>query len=93
MVNNLVVNGYSRDKEYEADKFGAQYARNANYDPNALKAFLRRMDEAGAAGAGGMFKTHPKASKRVDALGNLTQSAGYERSETRERRFKASLKI
>jgi predicted Zn-dependent protease len=93
VVNSLVVDGYSRDKEYEADKFGAQYARSANYDPGALPAFLRRMDAAGAAGAGGMFKTHPKASKRVDELGAPTPSADYRRSPARERRFTASLKL
>ncbi|MFI5346760.1 MAG: M48 family metalloprotease [Elusimicrobiota bacterium] len=91
VVNSLVVNGYSRDKEYEADKFGAEYARNANYDPGALQAFLKRMEEAGAAGgAGGMFKTHPTAAKRVSELGELTPSADYRRSAAREQRFKAS---
>lgn len=91
VVNSLVVNGYSRDKEYEADKFGAQYARNANYDPGALKAFLTRMQEAGAAGGGGgMFKTHPAASKRISELGGLTPSSDYRRSAARDKRFKAS---
>ena len=90
VVNNLVVNGYSRDKEYEADKFGAQYAKNANYDPGALKAFLKRMEEAGAAGAGGMFKTHPEASSRIKELGSLEPSAAYRRSDARDGRFKAS---
>ena len=46
VVNKLVVNGYSRDKEYEADRFAAQYTRNANYDPGALKGFLTRMAQA-----------------------------------------------
>ena len=90
VVNNLVVNGYSRDKEYEADRFGARYARDANYDPGALAAFLRRMDESGAAGGGGMFKTHPKASKRVEELGALAPSASHRRSAARDKRFAAS---
>jgi beta-barrel assembly-enhancing protease len=91
VVNSLVVNGYSRDKEYEADKFGAQYARNANYDPGAMKSFLRRMEEADKAGAGGgMFKTHPAASKRVAELGDLAASADYRPSAARDRRFKAA---
>lgn len=91
VVNSLVVNGYSRDKEYEADKFGAQYARNANYDPAAMKSFLERMQEADKAGAGGgMFKTHPAATKRISELGDLTPSADYKRSVSRERRFKAA---
>ena len=91
VVNSLVVDGYSRDKEYEADKFGARYARDANYDPRALTAFLKRMEEAGAAGGGGgMFKTHPKPSKRIEELGALAPSADYRRASSRERRFKAA---
>ncbi|NNN05474.1 MAG: M48 family metalloprotease [Elusimicrobia bacterium] len=93
VVNNLVVKGYSRDKEYEADKFGAQYARAANYDPRALTAFLHRMEAADTAGAGGMFKTHPKASKRIDELGTLSPSADYRPSPVRERRFKAAMTL
>lgn len=91
VVNSLVVNGYSRDKEYEADKFGAEYARNANYDPDAMKSFLKRMAEADKAGAGGgMFKTHPAASKRIAELGDLEPSSDYRRSAARDRRFKAA---
>ena len=91
VVNSLVVNGYSRDKEYEADKFGAQYARNANYDPAAMKSFLKRMQEADAAGAGGgMLKTHPAASKRISELGDVEPSSDFRRSIARERRFKAA---
>ncbi|HEX4046267.1 MAG TPA: M48 family metalloprotease, partial [Elusimicrobiota bacterium] len=89
----LVVNGYSRDKEYEADRFGARYARDANYDPRAMTAFLRRMDAAGSAASGGMFKTHPKASKRIAELGALTPSADYRPSAARARRFRASMRF
>lgn len=89
VVNKLVINGYSRDKEYEADKFAAQYARAANYDPRALEAFLQRMDRAAASG-GGVFKTHPSASKRVSELGSLTASASWQSSASRDRRFAAA---
>jgi len=91
VVNSLVVNGYSRDKEYEADKFGARYARDANYDPAAMKSFLDRMAQADKAGAGGgMFKTHPAPSKRISELGDLQPSPDFRRSAARERRFKAA---
>ena len=93
VVKSLVTDGYSRSKEYEADKFGAQYARNANYDPRALKTFLTRMDQAGAAQGGGMFKTHPKASKRVDALGDLSPSNDYRPSPARDKRFSAFVNL
>ena len=92
IVNKLVVNGYSRDKEYEADKFGAQYAKNANYDPGALKSFLARLEKAAGAG-GGLFKTHPAPAKREAELGVLAPASGYKRSSERGRRFSAAVQL
>jgi predicted Zn-dependent protease len=92
VVNKLVVNGYSRDKEYEADHFGAEYAKNANYDPAALKAFLERVAKAETGGAP-LFKTHPAASKRVDELGAVSASPSYRRSSERGRRFSAAVSL
>lgn len=93
VVNKLVVNGYSRDKEYEADKFGAQYAKAANYDPGALKAFLERMEKAEGSGGGGMFKTHPSPAKRETELGAVSPAPGYKRSSERGRRFSAAVQL
>lgn len=92
VVNKLVVNGYSRDKEYEADKFGAQYVKAANYDPGALKGFLARLEKAGA-GGGGMFKTHPSPAKRGAELGSVSPGPGYKRSSERGRRFTAAVQL
>lgn len=89
IVNKLVINGYSRDKEYEADKFAAQYARAANYDPAALKTFLARMDKASAS-SGGMMKTHPAASKRISELGSVSAASSYQASSARDARFAAA---
>ena len=90
VVNKLVTNGYSRDKEYEADRFGAAYAKAANYDPNALKTFLERLgqDDHG----GGMFKTHPAADKRASELGSLSASASHKKPSLRQPRFNAALR-
>lgn len=92
VVNKLVVNGYSRDKEYEADKEGAAYARAANYDPGALKSFLARM-EAAHGGGGGMFKTHPSPAKREAELGSVSPGPGYKRSSERGRRFTQAVQL
>ena len=93
VVNKLVVNGYSRDKEYEADKFGAQYAKAANYDPGALKTFLERMEKAEGSGGGGMFKTHPSPEKRESELGAVSPAPGYKRSSERGRRFSEAVQL
>ncbi len=90
VVNKLVVNGYSRDKEFESDRLGADYAKAANYDPNALKAFLERLgsDDKG----GGVFKTHPSSAKRVDELGSLSASASHKKPGVRQARYNAALR-
>lgn len=64
IVNDLLISGYSRDKEFDADRDGAIYAAGANYDPRALAAFLERLPESG----GGWNKTHPKTSARLKEL-------------------------
>ncbi|UPT72551.1 MAG: M48 family metalloprotease [Elusimicrobiota bacterium] len=92
VVNKLVVNGYSRDKEYEADKLGAQYAKSAHYDPGALKSFLTRLEKAEGSG-GGMFKTHPSAAKRQSELGDQTPAPGYKKSSERGRRFSEAVQL
>jgi beta-barrel assembly-enhancing protease len=93
VVNKLVVNGYSRDKEFEADRLGARYAKDAHYDPQALKAFLARLEKAESGKIGGLFKTHPAASKRELELGDLSPAPGYRRSSERGRRFTEAVQL
>lgn len=92
IVNKLVLNGYSKDKEYEADRFAVQYAKAANYDPRAMTAFLERMEKASGE-RGGMFKTHPPAAKRVAELGTLSPSDDYRASAARAGRFASSVPL
>jgi predicted Zn-dependent protease len=91
VVKNLVVNGYSRDKEYEADEFAAKYARAANYDPRALKTFLSRMGSHAA--SGGVFKTHPAAGQRAAELGSVAPSSDHRASPARDQRFAAAMRL
>lgn len=89
IVNTLVVNGYSRDKEYEADKLGASFARRANYDPGALARFIQKLGSA--AKGGGLLKTHPSPKSRLKELGPLEPSDDYKESKARDKRFAAAL--
>ncbi|MEK7389147.1 MAG: M48 family metalloprotease [Elusimicrobiota bacterium] len=92
VVNKLVVNGYSRDKEYEADHSGALYAKNASYDPGAMRSFLERVAQVESSGMS-LFKTHPPAGKRMAELRAVDPSASYRRSTERERRFSAAVAL
>ena len=92
IVSELVVNGYSQDKEFEADQYGAFYAQRSNYDPRALDKLLSRLDEAQGNGRG-WYKTHPAADERQGELAQYRYAPGpgFKRSPTRDKRFKKAL--
>jgi predicted Zn-dependent protease len=66
IVNQLVVNGYSRNQEYDADNEALRVAFKAGYDPAGLTEFLGTLAAlAGKGGGAGFYKTHPPASERL----------------------------
>lgn len=91
VVSGLVVNGYSRDKEFEADRAGAAYAQRANYDPKALSRFIAALGPAGK--GGGLLKTHPSAKQRLKELeeDGLEPSEDFSDAPARRKRFSAAL--
>jgi len=68
IVKTLVVNGYGRDQEYGADKAALTYLEKTAYDPSALKDFLGRLEAQGKSSKGGILKTHPGTSERVEKV-------------------------
>lgn len=40
---NLIMLGYSREDEFEADKLGVKYSYYAGFDPNGMIAFLEKL--------------------------------------------------
>lgn len=90
VVSALVVSGYSQDKEFEADREGAKFAKRAMYDPQALNRFIARS----AGGKGGFLKTHPSSTKRLKALDEepLAPGVGYAGAGTRKKRFLAAVR-
>ncbi len=62
----LVVRGYDRKQEYEADKLGVKGAAITGYDPTGMAAFLQTMvDDSTGQMDKGWFKTHPSAKDRL----------------------------
>ena len=70
------IQGFRRDLELEADKFGAEYLYKANYDPqemlNMLGILKEQSDYAsktnGGPGYHGIFATHPRNDKRLQRV-------------------------
>jgi predicted Zn-dependent protease len=65
---NLILNGYSRSQEKEADQVGVLLATKASYSPLALTGFLQSLSNA----TGGdpsrivqLFQTHPGSAERI----------------------------
>ncbi|MCB0325725.1 MAG: M48 family metalloprotease [Bdellovibrionales bacterium] len=70
VVQTLVVNGYSRSQEYDADRYAALLLARAGYNPASLTTVLEKLEQA-ARGGGGMFDTHPAPQDRLATLGSL----------------------
>lgn len=68
---NLAQLGYSRENEYEADRFAVAFMTQAGYSKQDLTNFFRRL-EAKSGGSGPDFlqflSTHPPTSERIKRI-------------------------
>jgi predicted Zn-dependent protease len=83
VFKTIVVNGYSRSAEENADQEAVSILRKAGYNPGALAAVLTKM--SGKEGAGGIYRTHPPTGERlakVQALAPAAAPGGKEQART-----------
>ena len=92
MIDGILVKGYSKDTEYEADRVGLEIMAHAGYDPQALVRYLKTLDAEQGGGGGGFQATHPKASDRISKIQGKAQELGkVEIPQVRFARFKAAV--
>lgn len=67
LAEQVIVKGFSRIEEDEADTVGPRYAARAGYDPAGLSDFLTTMVARGEgdAAASAFFSTHPGIADRL----------------------------
>jgi len=66
---DLIMRGYSREDELQADRIGVKYAYKAGYDPFAMITFLEKLKDSKGKEMGVVFlRTHPYASQRIEML-------------------------
>ena len=58
----------SREDEYEADNFGLTNLNASGYAPEAMVAFMQKLQRLGGGGAPTFLSTHPAAGDRATAL-------------------------
>jgi predicted Zn-dependent protease len=64
----LVQLQYSRDDEYESDRFGIEYAYKAGYDPNGVVSFFQKLkakEKGGDKGVLANLRSHPLTENRI----------------------------
>ncbi|MEW6387227.1 MAG: M48 family metalloprotease [Thermodesulfobacteriota bacterium] len=92
VFKTIVVNGYSRGAELEADKEAVVILGKAGYNPGAMVALLEKMGSKGDP-EGGIMKTHPPCSERLTQVkAQAKEAATGKMAQVREKRFK-ELKI
>lgn len=93
MIDSMVVKGYSRDTEFEADRVGLKIMVDAGYDPNAFISLLESLDKKlGNAHTGGMKSTHPAPKDRIAKLkAEVAKYHAAKASSVRTERFKAAV--
>jgi predicted Zn-dependent protease len=64
MVTTLVVNGYTREQEFQADSYALKLLALAGYSPISLTEVLALLQRTG--GTGGYNGTHPSPDLRIN---------------------------
>ncbi len=65
----LVLQGYSRDNEFEADRYGILYTKNAGYNPQGMiQVFekFKKMEGNPPPAVLGLLSSHPPAGDRME---------------------------
>ena len=74
ITQTLVVNGYSRKQEKEADEVAAIILSRVGYSPKALISMLQEMDGRLDPGGSDFAATHPSPRDRIAAVKNTVDS-------------------
>jgi predicted Zn-dependent protease len=84
VVVDVMLNGYSREQEFEADSVAISLLALAGYEPSALIDVLRLLERNQPNRRGGFNNTHPTPAQRIT---NAQRTVGnYEVEDTRSYR-------
>ncbi|MCB0330135.1 MAG: M48 family metalloprotease [Bdellovibrionales bacterium] len=75
MAENLLVKGYSRSQEYDADEYAAELMVRAGYNPMGLVEMLKAIEsvEKASERKSGLMETHPSATDRLGEVMDLRE--------------------
>jgi len=73
MTNLLFTKGLDKEKEFEADVVGVEYAYRAGYHPQGLKDYLQTLAKEEGHVESKFFTTHPSTTVRISKIDRLLQ--------------------
>lgn len=89
-TSELVLAGFGRQEELEADREGLKLANQVGYAPTALGTFLQRLAERNktASEKQGLFASHPEMKERLDLLAKNAASLKPQGTATLQDRYR-----
>jgi len=91
--NILFTHGLDKDLEFEADKFGTEYAYRMGYHPAGLKDFIQILGQSSSSKSSIFLSTHPGPAERFQGLNQfLPQYKGVGLYPILARRYQARVK-
>jgi len=92
ITQSLIVNGYSRAYETEADQAAVDIMKRVGYDPWALVDVLKVMENVMKPDEPGFARTHPSPEQRIKVVEKEIGDTPREPvDQKREKRFEAAL--
>ncbi|MBF0470121.1 MAG: M48 family metalloprotease [Gammaproteobacteria bacterium] len=92
IIQQLVISGYSREQELDADREALATLHRSGYNSQGLSTFLQQLEQQ--SGRGGFYATHPSATQRLQGLKRqlaVNSQSGLGQQAIRDRRFQEHL--
>ena len=92
-TSELVLAGFGRNEELEADRVGVSLADSEGYAPAGLSDFLKRLTERNksATEKQGLFASHPEMQERLDRIAKDIAAKKLAATVTLADRYKANI--
>jgi len=92
ITSELVIKGYSKMQEFDADQKAVQLLADAGYSPESMISMLEVLLRYSRRSSAGMFSTHPHPSDRIDAVRGVIYASKLPRDtrKYRQDRFVAA---
>ena len=89
-TSELVMAGFGRAEELEADRAGLRLSNQVGYAPAGLEAFLQRLSDRNKAATEkqGLFASHPEMKERLDLLAKQVAAEKLASAATLELRYR-----